>query len=751
MNSIVATARRGRESARWRRFVLERLHRLFALLLVLQWIQCFKGYWWSETYHVIYGSLAVYAATELLISRAIAGRLAIQLAGVFLSVVAFAPMQWHGWPVSWRQWEEVRRFIVWHGEQFHPFAELAVGVLLVTHVLAAWAATRNRAIAVLLVSVVTMAAVDSYFPYELWPHIALAVLAGLGWLVVIHLQGLRERHYDSWAALAERPFELALPAALVIGILILLGVLMPRAPVLLEDPYTLWMEAQNKSVPGMAGEGGYLINGSSSSSGGSGSSKSGYGRNDSQIGGGFQFDYSPVMQVTTSQKSYWRGETKAVYTGKGWADRKGMQTEPVEPGSKKLPLDPPRTQKEGVREVVQTVTMLRKDRYPVLFAAGPASEVEEINGGNNPKLFWNPEEWELRFQRPTPLESYTVVSEVQELDENRLRETPAVPKDGQASIDLDPYLQLPDSLPQRVRDLARQTTKQATNDYDRLKLLESYLQTTYPYTNTPDTSKQRSSDVVDAFLFEIKEGYCDYYSTAFVVMARSLGIPTRWVKGYTSGSNPADEERARYGGVGNVDPDGAGTYTVRNADAHSWAEAYFEGYGWVPFEPTAGFSIPVPKPKEAVAPSVAPADTAETPEEEAPRAAAGDWRKPAAIAAAAAGAIALLALSAFAVLKRRKLLASWRTFRHRGDTPNQRIVREMESLVRFMQRKGFKRHPHETLRETVESWGGRAQTLKPDLEGALKQFEAARYGGGNVDEEAYRRFSQTAERIRKAL
>ncbi len=742
-----ASARR-KEAVLWRKLLLERLHRLFSLILVLQLIHCFGDYWWTETYRVVYATLAVYGITELLISRALALRLALQIVAALVSAAVFAPVRWLGWPLSWRNWEEVRHFLAAHGEQFHPFAELALGALFVTHVLAAWGTTRARTIAIVLVTVFTLAAIDSYFPYELWSNIAWAVLAGLGWLVVIHLRQLRDRHYDSWEALAERPLELMLPAVVVIGVLILAGVLMPRAPVLLEDPYTIWMEAQNKEVPSLAGEGGYLINGSPLSSGSSGSAKSGYGRNDTQIGGGFQFDYSPVMQVTTTQKSYWRGETKAVYTGKGWSDRKGMETVPASAGDKNLPLDPPREKKDGVREVVQTVTMIRKDRVPVLFAAGPPSGIEEIKGGNNPKLFWNSEEWELRFQRPTQLESYTVVSEVQELDENRLRELSAVPRDGKASVDLSPYLQLPTSVPKRVRDLAEQVTEGATDDYDRLKKLESYLSTTYPYTNTPDTGKQKSSDVVDAFLFEIQEGYCDYYSTAFVVMARSLGLPTRWVKGYTSGSNPADEERARYGGGYTPDPDGAGTYTVRNADAHSWAEAYFEGYGWVPFEPTAGFSIPLPLPKDAPLPTSDVTETIQTPDEETVEPASAGWSKPVAIAA---GALIVALAAAWAFWKRRSLLASWKRLRHRGATPNQRIVREMESLVSFMQRRGFKRNPHETLRETFAGWSGRFGSLRTEFEGVLQQFESARYGGERVDEEACARFAETAERIRKAL
>jgi hypothetical protein len=84
---------------------------------------------------------------------------------------------------------------------------------------------------------------------------------------------------------------------------------------------------------------------------------------------------------------------------------------------------------------------------------------------------------------------------------------------------------------------------------------------------------------VDTFLFEDREGVCEQYVTALVVMARTLGIPARLTTGYGSGDyNPI-----------------TGYYEVRLNHAHSWAEVYFPKYGWVPFDPTPGW-IPQPYP-----------------------------------------------------------------------------------------------------------------------------------------------------------
>lgn len=70
------------------------------------------------------------------------------------------------------------------------------------------------------------------------------------------------------------------------------------------------------------------------------------------------------------------------------------------------------------------------------------------------------------------------------------------------------------------------------------------------------------------------------------MMARSLGIPARWVKGYSPGTQPNPEYMQRF-------PETGMDYRVNNADAHSWTELYFGDYGWVPFEATPGFSAPV--------------------------------------------------------------------------------------------------------------------------------------------------------------
>lgn len=136
------------------------------------------------------------------------------------------------------------------------------------------------------------------------------------------------------------------------------------------------------------------------------------------------------------------------------------------------------------------------------------------------------------------------------------------------------YLQLPESLPQRVRDLAVSITGSYDNRYDKVKAIEHYLSSKFPY-NLDVRSTPRNRDFVDYFIFDLKKGYCTYYASAMAVLARSAGIPARYVEGYMLPPKPTES--------------GSTTYLISNMQAHAWVEVYFEGYGWLPFEPTSTF------------------------------------------------------------------------------------------------------------------------------------------------------------------
>ncbi|WEK53110.1 MAG: transglutaminaseTgpA domain-containing protein [Candidatus Cohnella colombiensis] len=730
----------------WHRLILERIHRLFVIIIGMQVIQVFSDDWWDETYSIIYGTMIVVAVVELSFTRGSIRRFLVGFVAALLFIFRNAPFEWYGWPSSWKKWDAIVDFVQVNAEQLHPFFEITVATLCAVHLLSWVGKSRAGAIFIIVSSILMMAVMDSFFPLELWKNIAWIVVTGLTWLVIIHLRQLQARHPDSWEALAERPLDLAIPAVFIIGLILFLGVIMPRAPVILEDPYTLWTEAQGIERVKFNGDGGETnpVNPKRS-----GSSLSGYSRDDTSLGGGFQFDYSPVMTITTSQRSYWRGESKAVYSGKGWNDNKGLGTLLNTKENTSLPLLPARAEGVETKEVVQTVNVLRKDKISVLFAAGPATEISAVQSDNQAKPLWNPIEWELRWSKPTRVESYTVISEVVVLDEDALRKQPHL--ESSSEIDLTPYLQLPNSLPERVRELANEQTTSATNDYDRGKLLEQFLQKNYLYTNEPDLSKQVSDDFVDAFLFEIQEGYCDYYSSAFVIMARTVGLPARWVKGYATGYDPVELERQRFGGFNGrsaLDVTGAGTYTVRNADAHSWAEIYFEGYGWIPFEPTSGFSVPQPR---VTASTTLPDQDIELSTDVDPTDAVNNNKLWIIVSGILGGVMVIASIGYIIFRKRGGFDRIWNRVRSRGNSADQRVVREMEKLIVFMNRRGLKRDQNETMRESFTRWSGRFSSLKSDFDGALTNFEHARYGQESGSDQRLHDFHKAANNIRKAL
>jgi transglutaminase-like putative cysteine protease len=148
------------------------------------------------------------------------------------------------------------------------------------------------------------------------------------------------------------------------------------------------------------------------------------------------------------------------------------------------------------------------------------------------------------------------------------------------------YLQLPETVTPRTNELAFALTADALNTYDMAVAVETWLRETIAYAENVEFPPE-DQDVVDFVLFDSRQGYCEYYASAFVVMMRTLGVPARMVTGLFPAERDAD----------------AGGFLYRERNAHAWPEVYFAGYGWVPFEPTAARSQ---FNREPIAPSIAP-------------------------------------------------------------------------------------------------------------------------------------------------
>ena len=137
------------------------------------------------------------------------------------------------------------------------------------------------------------------------------------------------------------------------------------------------------------------------------------------------------------------------------------------------------------------------------------------------------------------------------------------------------YLQLPPNLPHRVRDLAIKITAGMDTPYEKAKVLEDYLKNNYQY-NLRINPPAFNADGVDHFLFTLGEGYSEYFGSTMAVMLRAVGVPARLAVGYTTGDQVEDQQ----------------IFVVTDSHNHAWLEVYFPQYGWIPFEPTPGKSLP---------------------------------------------------------------------------------------------------------------------------------------------------------------
>jgi transglutaminase-like putative cysteine protease len=149
---------------------------------------------------------------------------------------------------------------------------------------------------------------------------------------------------------------------------------------------------------------------------------------------------------------------------------------------------------------------------------------------------------------------------------------PVGPFDGRAieeAESVEPYLQLP-LVSSGFEELADRFAVRFPEPLGRASAVERWLRTSFGYTVTSSRRVAEDETPVEAFLFEWKEGNCEYFSTAMVLLMRATGVPSRNVTGFIGGS---------WNDVGDY-------LAVRESDAHSWVEVHDPVRGWVLFDPT---------------------------------------------------------------------------------------------------------------------------------------------------------------------
>lgn len=256
----------------------------------------------------------------------------------------------------------------------------------------------------------------------------------------------------------------------------------------------------------------------------------------------------------------WRGVALDIFDKKIWRRSRGQIKTfgPSEDNLYKLA-----TESGNNRTILQTIYLEPLDT-PTLFGLprmmGIKGNFESISSDHNEAITAGRTEPERI--------SYKVISDTYLPRENQLRQdNAAYPQEKNI------YFQLPPRMDERFAKLTQEVIDKAgaKNRYDAAKAVEGYLQTNFGYTLDLKAGRDNPNDPLADFLFNVREGHCEYFASAMAIMLRTHGMATRVVNGFQAG---------QYNET-------AGMYIVRQKDAHSWVEVYFPGEDvWVPFDPT---------------------------------------------------------------------------------------------------------------------------------------------------------------------
>ena len=718
---------------------------LWLLIIALQWIKYGDGIWYKETSVLILTTIGIVAVCQLLLPRYtrwkwIVKTIAILIAWVIISIRYDIYVPVENTPLK----EQITTIF----NVFAPYFWFSVSAWIVFEFLLNFMHSIRNILFIVGASIIAFSILDSFSEFYLWTHVAWTVFASLGWLVCLHLRQFQLKFPKGWGQLRKQPIRILADIIFTFACVLLIGINMPEVSPTLTDPYTAWISRDQGATTGGTGEGG---NGTSGAQGEGPSVSSGYGRDDTSLGGSFDFNYETVFQVESSVKNYWRGETRLTYSGEGWTDiddKSGTVTY----SSGELP-EAESARKLKTREVQQTFTMQTNRKYPVLFGAYSMRQVQlQDDRENAPNMKWQRREAELYWhgyegdQRQIDFpRKYKVTSEV-----------PIVPVDELAKQSYDQlypqqppnrYLQLPSSLPNRVVDLAASVSKEGKTPYDKVVLLRDYLRSTYRYSNRPDLTLKQSDDFVEGFLFEIKEGYCDYFSTSLVVLARSQGIPARWVKGFAPGSLT---------NVGVQNGESRTVYQVTNADAHSWAEIYFgEDYGWVTFEATPGFNAPeLTAQQNNQEQEIKPEEEQQQEENQVktqPKQEEPSFIDPTVGVIIMISAILIVVL--WPILRFREVIYYGVLGLRKGHALSfgDKVIHSVMVMVKRLKRKGYGWNESQTLREAFEVWSQYAPASAPKLALILQKFEKGSYSPDSITEQEWRLIQSLTVQVLKEM
>ena len=270
-----------------------------------------------------------------------------------------------------------------------------------------------------------------------------------------------------------------------------------------------------------------------------------------------------LFRVNATEDRYWRVMTLAEYTG----DQFVQPSRPVDDLPAADPGDDP-----GANRIVQQLQILSLDGELVP-AAADVAQASLLRDGDRLGVSEQPSSNALIAPddlRPGDLFDIVSVEPSPSPDQLRAAGVGGVP---------DPiYLELPDDIPDVVIEQTAAVTAGAANPFDAAIALQSWFRDPNQFTYSLTVQKGHGVTAIESFFIN-RAGYCEQFAGTFAVMARVAGIPSRVAVGYTPGT---------------ADPDEPGWNTVIGKNAHAWPELWFDGIGWVAFEPTPGRGAPGP-------------------------------------------------------------------------------------------------------------------------------------------------------------
>lgn len=466
----------------------------------------------------------------------------------------------------------------------------------------------------------------------------------------------------------------------------------------------------------------------------------GFQQSPSRLGGSVQLSNKLLLKVKVdgieAGPFYLRGTVRDTYNGYSWEENTGNAANVKSGQTIENISDNTSSIKKSI-DVTLTVKPQGLNTTSIFNLWQPYS----INSGGD-SASCNPD-GEIYFSKSRGQKEYEVASKVPVVYGDELKAAPQSSK----LKGFSKYLTVPNTVPARVINLTNDITSKYTNDYDKAIAIQDYLRANYPYTLTTSPLPD-GRDFVDYFLFNEKKGYCTYFATAMAIMCRIEGIPSRYVEGFILDSPQRDND---------------GYYSAFSTRAHAWVELYFDGYGWINFEPTPSYTVidytrPETNPDNSGnnnngGSTVTPTPSKQNPGGKQKDLDEGQGGTTSTHKSIPYGLIAgILALTALVIRIAYKIYSHIRHIKKADSLSGKDAAMEyMKLLEKRLKLGGEGREPGETPAEFGERSSNYLELYGIDIKDLMNRFDFIRFGNLPIDNSVRKKFKSAIKKTDKAI